>query len=79
MCLSAALLTSSVVLAAPVDDARLKTATVERANWLTYGRDYANQRFSPLNQINRSSIQQLAPRWIYQTGPLVVFALPKLA
>ena len=53
---------------APVDDARLQAAASERANWLSYGRDYGNQRFSPLAQINRDTVADLAPRWIYQTG-----------
>jgi glucose dehydrogenase len=70
---STVLLGLPVVHAATVDDVRLKTATDDRANWLTYGRDYANQRFSPLNQINRTSVQQLAPRWIYQTGAVATF------
>ena len=64
-----ALLSSfSTLQAAPVDDARLKSAQNDRGNWLSYGRDYGNQRFSPLTQINRESVAQLVPRWIYQTG-----------
>lgn len=59
--------------AAPVDDVRLQAASSERSNWLSYGRDYANQRFSPLNQINRESVAQLVPRWIYQTGTNATF------
>lgn len=59
--------------AAPVDDARLAAASGERANWLSYGRDYGNQRFSPLDQINRATVGQLAPRWIYQTGSAASF------
>ena len=59
--------------AAPVDDARLRAASDDRANWLSYGRDYANQRFSPLNQINRETVGQLVPRWIYQTGTSATF------
>jgi glucose dehydrogenase len=58
---------------APVDDARLLGASGERANWLSYGRDYGNQRFSPLEQINRATVGQLAPRWIYQTGTTASF------
>ena len=54
--------------AATVDDPRLQAADKDRSNWLSYGRDYSNQRFSPLDQINRESVKQLAPRWIYQTG-----------
>lgn len=59
--------------AAPVDDARLRAANGERANWLSYGRDYGNQRFSPLAQINRETVTDLAPRWIYQSGVSATF------
>lgn len=58
----------AAVPAAQVDDARLLGAASDRANWISYGRDYSNQRFSPLKQINRKTVGQLAPRWIYQTG-----------
>jgi glucose dehydrogenase len=64
---------ASTVSAAPVDDARLRAADSDRANWMTYGRDYANQRFSPLDQINRRTVLDLAPRWIYQTGVSATF------
>ena len=59
--------------AAPVDDARLRAADSDPANWMTYGRNYANQRFSPLDQINRETVPNLAPRWIYQTGVSATF------
>ncbi|CAD5374817.1 Pyrrolo-quinoline quinone [Rubrivivax sp. A210] len=61
------------VAAAPVDDARLRAAAGERGNWLSYGRDYSNQRFSPLAQINRETVAGLAPRWIYQAGVAASF------
>ena len=37
-----------------IDDARLVAANADSANWLTYGRTYDEQRFSPLRQINDS-------------------------
>jgi alcohol dehydrogenase (cytochrome c) len=36
--------------------------------WPTYGRDYANTRYAPLNQINVQTVRSLAPAWIFQTG-----------
>lgn len=54
--------------APPVDDARMLSAGNERGNWLLYGRDYSNQRFSPLGQIDTTNVKHLAPRWIYQSG-----------
>lgn len=59
--------------AAPIDDARLRNAPSDRADWMTYGRDYSNQRFSPLDQINRTSVRELAPRWTYHTGVSATF------
>lgn len=37
------------------------------ADWPLYGRDYSNQRFSPLEQINLENINQLKLAWHYQT------------
>jgi glucose dehydrogenase len=64
---------NSATQAAPVDDSRLRGASDDQANWLSYGRDYGNQRFSPLKQINRETVAQLVPRWIYQTGTNATF------
>lgn len=51
-----------------VTDTRLLAAQADRGNWLTYGRDYSNQRFSPLTQINTQTAKRLVPKWIYQSG-----------
>lgn len=56
-----------------VDDATLKQANTNRADWLSYGRDYGQQRFSPLDAINTKSIGRLVPKWIYQTGNAATF------
>lgn len=53
---------------APIDDQRLKSATASPGDWLHYGRDYGQQRFSPLHQVNRETVKRLVPKWIYQTG-----------
>lgn len=37
------------------------------ADWLTYGRDYAETHFSPLSQINRENIGRLKPAWSIET------------
>jgi alcohol dehydrogenase (cytochrome c) len=63
----------SGVGAAEVDDARLLNAANDRANWLTYGRDYGNQRFSPLRSIDAANVKKLVPRWIYQGGVASTF------
>jgi len=37
-------------------------------DWPSYGRDYSNQRFSNLSQINRDNVAKLAHRWTYNSG-----------
>ncbi len=37
-------------------------------NWMMYGRDYTNQRWSPLTAINATNVQNLRVAWMYQTG-----------
>jgi alcohol dehydrogenase (cytochrome c) len=52
-----------------VDDQRLLAANDQTdANWITFGQDYRNQRFSSLTAIDRTSVGRLQPAWIYQTG-----------
>jgi alcohol dehydrogenase (cytochrome c)/quinohemoprotein ethanol dehydrogenase len=45
--------------AANVDAARLVAADQDPANWMTYGRTYSEQRFSPLTQINADNVHSL--------------------
>lgn len=47
---------------------RLAASGRDADNWLMYGRDYANRRFSPLKEINRKNVQDLVPVWSFQTG-----------
>ncbi|MCB9385176.1 MAG: PQQ-dependent dehydrogenase, methanol/ethanol family [Bryobacterales bacterium] len=51
-----------------VDNARLLSAEGDHENWLMYGRDYGNGRYSPLSQINRDNVGALVPVWSFQTG-----------
>ena len=48
-----------------VDDARLHGAKSD-SEWITFGRDYTNQRFASQTSIDRASVAHLAPVWIYQ-------------
>src|SRR4051812_42192370 len=36
--------------------------------WLTYGGNLFNQRYSSLNQINTDNVSQLKGAWTYHTG-----------
>jgi quinoprotein glucose dehydrogenase len=38
------------------------------ANWGTYGRDPGGSRYSPLTQVTRANVKQLAPAWTFHTG-----------
>ncbi len=50
----------------PVTDARLLAADSAPGEWLSYGRDYANRRYSPLTQINRQNVGRLTRIWHHQ-------------
>jgi quinohemoprotein ethanol dehydrogenase len=51
------------VAANPVDGARISNADAEPGNWMTYGRTYSEQRFSPLSGINDKNAKQLGLAW----------------
>ncbi|MBU3736581.1 MAG: pyrrolo-quinoline quinone [Methylobacterium sp.] len=36
--------------------------------WPNYGRELSNNRYSPLDQIDRGNVAQLAPAWTYHSG-----------
>lgn len=65
---------------ADVNESRIINADREPANWMTHGRTYGEQRFSPLNQINDQNVPQLGLAWYYnldtnrgqEATPLVV-------
>jgi quinohemoprotein ethanol dehydrogenase len=53
---------------AQVDDAALRAPDARNQDWLSYGRDYYEQRFSPLNQINDKNVAQLSLAWQMDTA-----------
>jgi glucose dehydrogenase len=59
---------SAVASGEPVDGERLLAAADEPANWLTFGRDYTNQRYSKLAQIDHANVAGLALAWEHRTG-----------
>ena len=56
--------------APPIDDAALRSAARAPDQWLTIGRDYAETRFSPLQQIDTRSVVRLGLAWSYDPGSL---------
>ncbi len=51
-----------------VDDNRLLSADDTPEDWLSYGRNYQEDRFSPLNQISSSNIDSLGLAWSINLG-----------
>ena len=51
-----------------VDGTRIAAADAEPGQWLSYGRTYDEQRFSPLDQINAENVDELGLAWFYDTG-----------
>jgi len=48
---------------AVVDAARLVAADQDTSNWLTYGRTYSEQRYSPLTKVDASNVANLGLAW----------------
>src|SRR5262245_46907779 len=48
-----------------VDAQRIINADSSPENWMTHGRTYGEQRFSPLKQINDQNASQLGLAWYY--------------
>jgi PQQ-dependent dehydrogenase (methanol/ethanol family) len=48
---------------AAVDGARIANADSEPGSWMTHGRTYSEQRFSPLDAVNTTNVGQLGLAW----------------
>jgi quinohemoprotein ethanol dehydrogenase len=55
----------STIKPADVSESRIINADREPGNWMTYGRTYGEQHFSPLNQVNDQNVSQLGLAWFY--------------
>jgi quinohemoprotein ethanol dehydrogenase len=49
--------------AAAVDEARLLAADNHAGEWMSHGRDYSEQRFSPLKKVSADNVAQLGLTW----------------
>lgn len=71
---------AALAASAQVPYERLVSAAKDPANWLTYSGTFDAQRYSRLNQINRTNVSRLEVAWMYQlrtshkveTTPLVI-------
>jgi alcohol dehydrogenase (cytochrome c) len=57
-----------VAQAGPVTTDDLLKAQDNSAEWLMYGRDYRNWRYSPLTELTPENVAQLRPVWAMSTG-----------
>ncbi len=63
-----------------IDTQRILAADEAPGDWLSYGRDYGEQRFSPLTQVNKETIKDLELAWSFdmytnrglEASPIVV-------
>ena len=46
-----------------IDDGALVGATENESDWLSYGRDYKENRFSQISQINKTNVTDLNLAW----------------
>ncbi len=53
---------------AAVDDARIANADSEPGSWLAHGRTRDEQRYSPLDRLNRENVAELGLAFSYATG-----------
>jgi len=67
-CMIAAGLAAGNATAADVDDKALLEAQSNAGEWLMYGRNYLNQRFSPLDKITKDNAAGLKPVFAFSTG-----------
>jgi PQQ-dependent dehydrogenase (methanol/ethanol family) len=58
-------LSSRLKWLATIDDAQI--ANPPPSDWLSNGRDYREQRFSPLSQINTTNVNELGVAWEFRT------------
>lgn len=65
---TAVMLATPAAQAGPVTTDDLLKAQDNTAEWLMYGRDYRNWRYSPLTELTPQNVAQLRPVWTMSTG-----------
>jgi lanthanide-dependent methanol dehydrogenase len=64
------LLTAAMALCTFASASDIEQAMGDSKNWASQAGDYANHRYSTLNQINASNVGQLQVAWTMSTGVL---------
>jgi len=62
---------AATTTAANVDAARMSGAGNDPNNWMSHGRTYAEERFSPLTEINDQNVQSLDLAWYFESDSSV--------
>jgi len=60
--------TAALAAVAFLDDSKLRAAEIGDSDWITHGRTYGEQRFSPLSQIDSGNVANLRLAWTFFTG-----------
>jgi alcohol dehydrogenase (cytochrome c) len=68
--LLALLLLTATVAWSQVTYERIRAASNEPQNWLTYSGGYSSWRYSKLDQINAGNVSRLSLQWAFQIGDL---------
>ena len=53
-----------------ITDSMLLNAGKDPNNWILYGKDYAQTRYSQLDEINTETVKNLVPKWVLSFGTL---------
>ncbi len=56
------------VQAAEVTEGRLIAADKDASNWMSHGRNYGEERYSPLTQVSDGNVDKLGLAWSYKYG-----------
>ncbi|MGH7321488.1 MAG: pyrroloquinoline quinone-dependent dehydrogenase [Candidatus Rokuibacteriota bacterium] len=74
ICALGAIPAAAQVTHTAVTEPMLMNAANDSTNWLSYGKDYSNTRYTRSNKITAQNVATLVPRWVYQTsGPIGSF------
>jgi PQQ-dependent dehydrogenase (methanol/ethanol family) len=71
--LAAAMVVGAAHVASAASWEDLTKAGSDGKNWLVYGGDLGQMRYSPNSQINTKTVKKLKVKWIFQTGVLGSF------
>ncbi len=51
-----------------IDDSVLRAAAARPSDWISHGRTYDEQRYSPLDEVREANVARLGLAWTFETG-----------